>query len=339
MKYRRVGASGLTVSVIGHGAGTAVEQAADEDQAIACVHAALDAGVTLFDVTCGSHVTCGSDITCGSSTSRTEVLLGRALGRAERDAVVISGVVGGPLGPAAAAGPCPRSTRKNVMRSAEASLRRLGTDYLDLLLAQPFDRFTPLEETLLAMADLARQGKVLYFGVSDWTAEHLVRAGAIAADLDVPLVANASHYSLLWRVIESQVIAACERAGIGQLARAPLGHGLLTGRYGAGRPPEPGSPAAQALQLAAGTDEEVLERLDRAAEIAADAGMALMQLAIAWAIQNEAVSTALVGAVTAEQVVQNCAAADLDLDLDLVTTLDLVLGRAVQTDPRLSLVL
>jgi aryl-alcohol dehydrogenase-like predicted oxidoreductase len=326
MKYRRVGSSGLSVSEVGYGNWLTHGSQVDEDTSVRCVHAALEAGITLFDT---------ADVNAGG---RGEHILGHALGKTHRDSVVISTKVYYPHPPYT-----PNDAglgRKNVTRSAEASLNRLGTDYIDIYLAHRFDRHTPLEETLLAMADLVRQGKVLYVGFCEWTADQIARATAIAEDLQLPLIASSPHYSMLWRVIESQVVPACERAGIGQLPWAPLAQGLLTGKYRVGQPHPPGSRATDvkggAMAVAGLLQEDVLGRIERLAEVAAEADLTLPQLAVAWVLQNPAVAGTLVGATSPEQIWENSTASGVSLDLDLLSAIDQVLGRAVQSDPRLT---
>lgn len=326
MKYRRVGTSGLSVGEVGYGNWLTHGSQLDEDTSVRCVHTALEAGITLFDT---------ADV---NADGRGEEILGRALGKTHRDAVVISTKVYYPHPPNT-----PNNSglgRKNVMRSAEASLNRLGTDYIDIYLAHRFDRHTRLEETLLALADLVRQGKVLYVGFCEWTADQIARATAIAEDLQLPLIASSPRYSMLWRVIESQVVPTCERAGIGQLSWAPLEQGLLTGKYRVGQPPPPGSRAADpkggAAALTGLLQRDVLERIERLAEVAAESDLTLPQLAIAWVLQNSAVAGALVGATSPEQIRENCSASGLSLDLDLLSAVDQVLGRAVVSDPRLT---
>jgi aryl-alcohol dehydrogenase-like predicted oxidoreductase len=214
MEFRRLGRSGLSVSEISYGNWITHGSQVEEDAARACVRAALDAGITTFDT---------AD---GYAGTKAEEVLGRALEGQRRSGLEIFTKVYWPTGP----GANDRGLgRKHILESCEGSLRRLKTDYLDLYQAHRFDRTVPLEETMLAFADLVRQGKVLHIGVSEWTAEQITRGAAIARELRVPFISNQPQYSMLWRVIESQVIPASEREGVGQIVWSPIAQGVLSG--------------------------------------------------------------------------------------------------------------
>ncbi|EPJ35749.1 putative voltage-gated potassium channel subunit beta [Streptomyces afghaniensis 772] len=216
MEFRRLGQSGLVISEIAYGNWITHGAQIDEEAAHACVRAALDAGITTFDT---------ADV---YSETRAETVLGKALAGQRREGLVLSTKVCHPVGP----GPNDRGlSRKHVIEGCEGSLRRLGTDYVDLYYAHRYDPAVPLEETMLAFADLVRSGKVLYVGVSEWTPEQISRAAGLARELRVPLVASQPQYSMLWRVIESQVVPACEREGLGQVVWSPLAQGILSGKY------------------------------------------------------------------------------------------------------------
>lgn len=324
MKYRRVGRSGLQVSEISYGNWVTHGSQIDDDTARACVRAALDAGINYFD-TADAH----ADL-------RGEAVLGEALRDVDRDSVVISTKVFFPTRPH---GPNNMGlSRKHIMAAAHGSLRRLGTDFIDIYIAQRYDRRTPLEETFLALADLVRQGKVLYVGVSEWTAEQIVRGAALARELQIPFIANAAQYSMVWRVIESQVVATCEREGISQLAWQPLTQGILTGKYRHGEPWPEGSRATDlrggALAITHQLTEDLLERVQQLREVADDIGLTPAQMALAWTLQNPNVATATVGASRPEQIVENAKAAGTTLDLETLGTIDQIMGRAIENDPR-----
>src|SRR3954447_20368508 len=214
MKHRYLGRSGLLVSEIAYGNWLTHGGQVEEDAAHACVRAALEEGITTFDT---------ADV---YAATRAEEVLGEALAGQRREGLEIFTKVYWPTGP----GRNDRGlSRKHIVESIDGSLRRLRTDYVDLYQAHRYDVETPLEETMSAFADLVRRGKVLYLGVSEWTAEQIARAAALARELKVPLVSNQPQYSMLWRVIEAEVIPASVKAGIGQIVWSPIGQGVLTG--------------------------------------------------------------------------------------------------------------
>jgi aryl-alcohol dehydrogenase-like predicted oxidoreductase len=200
----------------------------EEEQALACVHAALDLGVTTFDT---------ADVYAGT---RAESVLGRALVGQRREGLEIFTKVYWPT----ESGANDRGlSRKHILGGVNGSLRRLGVEYVDLYQAHRYDVDTPLEETMLAFADVVRAGKALYIGVSEWTAAQIRDAAALAAELRVPFISNQPQYSMLWRVIEADVIPACEQAGMGQIVWSPMAQGVLTGKYLPGQPAPEGSRA------------------------------------------------------------------------------------------------
>jgi aryl-alcohol dehydrogenase-like predicted oxidoreductase len=239
------------------------------------------------------------------------------------------------------AGPNDRGlSRKHVMESCDASLRRLGTDHIDLYQAHRFDHETPLEETMVAFADLVRQGKVLYLGVSEWTAEQITEAASLAAELRVPFVSNQPQYSMLWRVIEDRVVPASDAVGVSQIVWSPIAQGVLSGKYRPGAPPPEGS---RATDDKGGADfiqrflrDEVLERVELLRPLAAEAGLSMAQLAVAWVLQHDFVASAIVGASRPEQLVDNVAAVGVTLDDDLLAAIDDALGPVVVRDPDLT---
>jgi aryl-alcohol dehydrogenase-like predicted oxidoreductase len=319
MEFRRLGRSGLSVSEISYGNWLTHGSQVEEDQAHACVHAALDAGITTFDT---------ADVYAGT---KAESVLGRALAGQRRESVEIFTKVFWPTG----TGPNDRGLgRKHVTESANASLKRLQTDYIDLYQAHRFDRTTPLEETMLAFSDLVRQGKVLYVGVSEWTAEQITRGAALARELNVPLVSNQPQYSALWRVIEAQVVPACEREGLSQIVFSPIAQGVLTGKYKPGAEPPAGSRATDdkggANMIARYLRDDVLTRVQALQPIADDLGLSMAQLAVAWVLQNPNVASAS----RPEQVAENVKAAGVKLTEDVLTRIDEALGDVVETDPR-----
>jgi aryl-alcohol dehydrogenase-like predicted oxidoreductase len=323
MKFRRLGHSGLSVSEISYGNWITHGSQVEEEQAHACVRAALDAGITTFDT---------ADVYANTAA---ESVLGRALAGQRRESVEILTKVFWPTGPG---GPNDSGLgRKHVIEAANGSLKRLQTDYIDVYQAHRFDRTVPLEETFLAFADLVRQGKVLYIGSSEWTAEEITRGAAIARELRVPFISNQPQYSMLWRVIESQVVAASEREGIGQVVFSPIAQGVLTGKYLPGQPVPAGSRATDESGknfVARWMRDDVLNRVQLLKPIASEAGLSLAQLAVAWVLQNKNVASAITGASRPEQVAENVKAAGKVLEPGLLEKIDAVLDGVVEPDPR-----
>jgi aryl-alcohol dehydrogenase-like predicted oxidoreductase len=190
---------------------------------------------------------------------------------------------------------------------------------------------------MLAFADLVRAGKVLYVGVSEWTAEQIGRAAVLARELNVPFISNQPQYSMLWRVIEAEVIPACEKLGMGQIVWSPMAQGVLSGKYVPGQPPPAGSRAtseAGAQFIARFMAGDVLARVQKLRPIAEEAGLSMPQLAIAWVLQNRNVSSAIVGATRPEQVRENVKASGVVLDAAIMRRIDEVVGPVVERDPK-----
>ncbi|WP_396447242.1 aldo/keto reductase family protein [Actinomadura sp.] len=323
MEFRNLGRSGLKISEIAYGNWLTHGSQVEEDAARACVRAALDEGITTFDT---------ADAYAGT---RAEEVLGRALKGQRREGLEIFTKVYWPTGP----GMNDRGlSRKHVFESIHGSLRRLGTDYVDLYQAHRFDYETPLEETLRAFDDLVRQGKVLYVGVSEWRAEEIERALKIADEMGFDrIVSNQPQYSMLWRVIEAEVVPLCEREGIGQIVWSPIAQGVLTGKYKPGQPLPEGSRATDdkggADMIKRYLNDDLLTRVQNLKPIADELGLSMAQLAIAWTLQNPNVSAAIVGASRPEQVVDNVKAAGVKLEADVLKRVDDVLGDVVIRDP------
>ncbi|GAA4500028.1 aldo/keto reductase family protein [Actinoallomurus oryzae] len=323
MEFRHLGRSGLMVSELAYGNWITHGSQIEEEAAAACVKAALDEGITTFDT---------ADVYAGT---RAEEVLGRALRGQRRESLEIFTKVYWPTGD----GRNDRGlSRKHIFESIHGSLRRLGTDYVDLYQAHRFDHETPLEETLRAFDDLVRQGKVLYVGVSEWRAEEIARALKIADEMGLDrIVSNQPQYSMLWRVIESEVVPLSEREGVGQVVFSPLAQGVLTGKYVPGQAPPAGSRATDAEGGASVIKrvlrEEVLTRVQRLRPIAEEAGLSMAQLAVAWVLQNPNVSSAIIGASRPEQVRDNARAAGVRLDPALLKRIDEVLEPVIERDP------
>jgi aryl-alcohol dehydrogenase-like predicted oxidoreductase len=322
MEHRHLGRSGLLISEISYGNWLTHGSQVEEEAALACVRAALDNGITTFDT---------ADVYAGT---RAESVLGRALKGERREGLEIFTKVYWPTGP----GRNDRGlSRKHIMESIDNSLRRLQTDYVDLYQAHRFDAFTPLEETMSAFADVVHSGKAHYIGVSEWTADQIRRAHALARELHIPLVSSQPQYSMLWRVIEAEVVPTCEELGLGQIVWSPIAQGVLTGKYLPGQQPPEGSRATDekggANMIARFMRDEILERVQRLRPLADEAGLSLAQLAIAWVLQNPNVSSAIIGASRPEQVGENVKAAGVKLDADLMARIDEIIAPVAETDP------
>jgi len=325
MEFRRLGRSGMKVSEISYGNWLTHGSQVEAEQATACVKEALEVGITTFDT---------ADVYAGT---KAETVLGDALQGVRRESYELFTKVYWPTG----TGQNDRGlSRKHVMESCHASLRRLRTDYVDLYQAHRFDAETPLEETLRAFDDLIRAGKVHYIGVSEWTAGQITQALEIAGQMGLDrIVSNQPQYNMLWRVIESDVVPLCEAEGIGQIVWSPIAQGVLTGKYQPGQPAPEGSRLTAeggASTMKAYLRDEVLEKVQLLKPLADEAGMSLAQLAVAWVLANPNVSSAIVGATRPEQVRDNAAAAGKVLDADLLAAIDRVLVGVVESDPSLT---
>jgi aryl-alcohol dehydrogenase-like predicted oxidoreductase len=322
MEFRTLGRSGLKISEIAYGNWLTHGSQVEEEAALACVRAALDAGITTFDT---------ADV---YADTRAEEVLGAALEGHRRDTIELFTKVYWRTAP----GPNGSGlSRKHVMSSIDGSLRRLRTDHVDLYQAHRYDHETPLEETMQAFADIVRAGKALYIGVSEWTAEQIRAGVTLARDLGFQLISNQPQYSALWRVIEAEVIPTSRELGVSQIVWSPIAQGVLTGKYRPGQPLPAGSRATDETGsrfIRRMLRDEVLERVEQLRPIAADAELSLAQLAIAWVLQNDNVAAAIIGASRPEQVVENVAAAGVRLDPQLVEKMDAVLQPVAERDPR-----
>ncbi|MGB4137645.1 MAG: aldo/keto reductase family protein [Microbacterium sp.] len=323
VEYRYLGNSGFKVSEITYGNWVTHASQVSDDAAVATVHAALDVGITTFD-TADTY-----------ANTAAEVVLGKALAGQRREGVEIFTKVYFPTGEKG-----PNDTglsRKHIRDSIDGSLRRLGVEYVDLYQAHRYDHETPLEETMQAFADVVRQGKALYIGVSEWTAEQLREGHALARQLGVQLVSNQPQYSMLHRVIEGRVVPASEELGISQIVWSPMAQGVLSGKYLPGQPVPDGSratdPHSGAHFIESLLRDEILEAVQRLKPIAAEAGLTMPQLAIAWVLQNRNVAAALVGASRPEQLADTVTASGVVLDADTLAAIDTALAGVVNDDP------
>jgi aryl-alcohol dehydrogenase-like predicted oxidoreductase len=324
MEFRHLGRSGLLVSEISYGNWITHGSQVEEDAALACVRQALDLGITTFDT---------ADV---YAATKAESVLGRALSGERRDGLEIFTKVFWPTGP----GRNNRGlSRKHIMESIDGSLERLQTDYVDLYQAHRYDFSTPLEETMTAFADIVHAGKAHYIGVSEWTADQIRAAHALATELRIPLVSSQPQYSMLWRVIEAEVVPVSQELGLGQIVWSPMAQGVLTGKYLPGQPPPQGSRATDESGgrfMTRLLTDEVLTRVQQLKPLAEQAGLTMAQLSVAWVLQNPNVSSAIVGATRPEQLQDTVKAVGVKLDSDLLKAIDETLDPIVQRDPGLT---
>ena len=326
MDYRLLGRSGFKVSELTYGNWITHGSQIEEDAALDCVRAALDCGITSFDT---------ADV---YARGRAEEILGRALKGQRREGLEIFTKVYWPMGD----GPNDVGlSRKHIREGIDASLRRLQLDYVDLYQAHRYDYATPLEETIQAFADVVRSGKALYIGVSEWRAEEIREAKALADELHVPLVSNQPQYSAIYRVIEAEVLPTCRELGLSQVVWSPLGQGVLTGKYQPAQAPPEGSRATDeagggAKFIRRLLRDEVLERVQQLRPLADEAGLSMAVLALAWVLQEENVASAIIGATRPEQVRDNVQAVGVRLDPQLKKRMEEILAPVTETDPALT---
>ena len=325
MEYRRLGNSGMYISEIAYGNWITHGSQVESDAAIKCVRTALDVGITTFDT---------ADVYAGT---KAESVLGKALKGVRRESYELLTKVYFPTD----TGKNDRGlSRKHIMESCHASLKRLNTDHIDLYQAHRFDVETPLEETLRAFDDLIRQGKVSYIGFSEWTASQISDALKIqdARGFD-RFISSQPQYSALSRAIEGKVIPLSEREGISQIVWSPMAQGVLTGKYLPGKKPPAGSRATDkksgANFISTLMKDEVLQAVQNLRPIADAHGLTLSQLAIAWVLQNENVAAAIMGATKPSQVKENVKAAGVKLSSDTMSAIDKVLGNLPERDATL----
>jgi aryl-alcohol dehydrogenase-like predicted oxidoreductase len=323
VEFRYVGNSGFKISEITYGNWLTHGSQVENDQAKACVRAALDAGISTFD-TADAY-----------ANTKAEMVLGEALKGERRESLEILTKVYWPVGPKGHNDV--GLSRKHIMESINGSLKRLQTDYVDLYQAHRYDHETPLAETIQAFADVVRMGKALYIGVSEWTAQQIQDGHDLAEQLGIHLISNQPQYSMLWRVIEADIIPVCVSLGMSQIVFSPIAQGVLTGKYRPGEQPPAGSRATDekggADMIRRGMSDDVLKRVQQLEPLAKEAGLSMAQLAVAWTLQNSNVSSAIIGASRPEQVTDNVAAAGVRLDDDLMAKIDDVLDPVIERDP------
>lgn len=323
MEFRYLGNSGFKISEITFGNWLTHGSQVENDVATQCVQAALDAGISTFDT---------ADVYANTAA---ETVLGNALKGERRESIEVFTKVFWPTGPGGKNDV--GLSRKHIMESINGSLSRLQTDYVDLYQAHRYDVSTPLEETMQAFADVVRQGKALYIGVSEWNAEQIRAGHALAKDLGIQLISNQPQYSMLWRVIEEEVVPASEELGLSQIVWSPLAQGILTGKYLPGQPAPEGSRATDgkggADMVKGWMKDDVLTAVQKLKPIADEAGLTMAQLSIAWVLQNPNVAAAIIGASRPEQVESNVKAAGVKLEPAVMKQIDDAIGSVAETDP------
>ena len=324
MEFRYLGNSGLKISALTYGNWLTHASQIENKIAIACVQAALEEGITTFDT---------ADV---YANTKAEVVLGEALAGQRRESLEIFTKVYFPTGPRGHNDS--GLSRKHIMESINGSLKRLGTDYVDLYQAHRFDVETPLEETMQAFADVVRAGKALYIGTSEWTAEQLRAGHALAKDLGIQLISNQPQYSMLWRVIEGEVIPASEELGISQIVWSPMAQGVLSGKYLPGQDAPAGSRATDekgggANMMRGFLKDEILTAVQKLRPIAEEQGLTMSQLALAWVLQNQNVASAIVGASRPEQLRENVKAVGVQLEDAVMEKIDSVIEHLAEADP------
>ncbi len=322
MDFRYLGNSGLKISEITYGNWLTHGSQVENDMATQCVRAALDAGISTYDT---------ADV---YANTKAETVLGEALKGERRADLEIFTKVYWPTGPGGKNDS--GLSRKHILESIDGSLERLQTDYVDLYQAHRYDTETPLEETMQAFADVVRAGKAHYIGVSEWTADQIRDGVAMAKQLGFQLISSQPQYSMLWRVIEDEVVPTSRELGVSQIVWSPIAQGVLTGKYQPGQAPPEGS---RATDEKGGADmikrfmrDDVLQRVQGLQPVAEKLELSMAQLAVAWVLQNDNVATALVGASRPEQVTENVKAAGVTIPGELMTEIDDVLGDVVERD-------
>ncbi len=323
INYRHLGNSGLKITELTYGNWLTHASQVENEQAAACVKAALDVGITSFD-TADAY-----------ANTAAEQVLGDILRGERRDSLEIFTKVYWPTGPKG-----PNDTglsRKHIMASIDGSLSRLQTDYVDVYQAHRYDYDTPLEETMTAFADIVRAGKAHYIGVSEWTGPQIREGAALAKELNFQLISSQPQYSMLWRVIEDEVVPASQESGVSQIVWSPVAQGVLTGKYKPGEAPPAGSRATDekggADMIKRFLNDTVLERVQGLQSVADELDLTMAQLAIAWVLQNDNVASAIIGASRPEQVTDNAKASGVTIPAELMTRIDEVLGDVVEKDP------
>lgn len=314
MKYRRLGRSGLKLSEISLGSWLTYGKTVDDDIAIQTIRRAYELGINSFD---SANV---------YERGEGERVMAEALRVFPRESYIITTKAFWPMGD----GPNDRGlSRKHVFEQLHASLKRMQLDYVDIFYCHRYDPETPVEETLRTIDDLVRQGKVLYVGVSMWTAAQIEEAVRIADRYLLDrIVVNQPVYNMVNRWIEEEVIPVCEKHGIGQIVFSPLAQGLLTGKYRGGRIPEGSRGANPEINkwIQENIASGVIAKVDALQDLAQEAGLTLVEMALAWVLRQPNVASALVGASRPDQIEANVKAVDVELSPELLDKIEEILA-------------
>jgi voltage-dependent potassium channel beta subunit len=323
MKYRRLGNSGLKISEIGLGSWLTFGKSVNNQTAYDCIHKAYELGINFFD-TANAY-----------ENGRAEEVLGEVLKEYPRSSYVVATKLFFPMGP----GPNDRGlSRKHIMEQCDASLKRLGLDYIDLYQCHRFDPEVPMEETLYALDDLVRQGKILYAGVSEWSAAQIEKAAGIGKAYQLrPIISNQPIYNMLERYIESEVLPVSNENGVGQIVFSPLAQGILTGKYQPNSEKPADSRAANDsvnFVINSYFRDDVLTSVQKLNNLAAESGVTLSQLSLAWILRHPGISSAIVGASKPQQVEENVKAIDINLNHEVLKEIDSILEEIKDFAPR-----
>jgi voltage-dependent potassium channel beta subunit len=313
MQYRKLGKWGVKVSEIGLGSWLTYGGTVAEENAISQIQFAYDQGINFFDT---ANV---------YAHGRAEEVVGEAIKSFRRDSIIVATKAFFPM----ASGPNDRGlSRKHVVEQCHASLRRLQTSYIDLFQCHRYDPDTPIEELVRTMDDLTRQGKILYWGMSEWSAEQIRDAVETAIKLNAPPpISNQPYYNMLGREIEEEVIPTSRELGLGQVVFSPLAQGVLTGKYKAGqKPPSDSRAANDQVNMFMGNrglmSTETLERVQRLTSLAREGGITMAQLALAWCLRLPEISSVIIGATRSAQIEDNVRASGIRLSPDLLKKID-----------------
>jgi voltage-dependent potassium channel beta subunit len=312
MKYRRLGGSGLKVSEISLGSWLTYGGYVEKENAVNSIYKAYDLGINFFDT---ANV---------YERGEAEKVVGEALKPYPRDSYVLATKVFWPMGD----GPNDRGlSRKHVFEQLHASLKRLGTDYVDIYYCHRYDPATPVEETLRTIDDLVTQGKILYAGVSEWTAAQIAEGLAVSDKYLLDrIVVNQPVYNMLNRYIEKEIIPLGEKQGVGQVVFSPLAQGLLTGKYKSASDFPQDSRAAKLENIRNGITEDKIEKVVQLTKIAGELDITVGQLALAWILRQPNVASALVGASRPSQVEENTKASGIELQQDVLDRIETILA-------------
>jgi voltage-dependent potassium channel beta subunit len=311
MLYRRLGDAGVKISEIGLGGWLTFGNAVEMDRTRQIVARAFDLGINFID-TADAY-----------ARGKCESALGEVLKPYRRADYVLATKVYFPTGE----GPNDSGlSRKHIMESLHASLRRLETDYIDLYQCHRYDENTPLDETVRAMDDAIKQGKVVYWGVSEWPVEQIEKCLQFCGDTYYRPKGSQPQYSLLWRSPEERLLPLCQKAGIGQVVWSPLAQGLLTGKYAPGQPLPAESRATDPRQnqfIKKLTDDQaLLAKVQKLRAIAMDVGCTMAQLALAWILRRPEISSCIIGATKVAQLEDNAEASGIKLDADVIQRME-----------------